>query len=540
MALGIVVSFFCFIMGDTIYCLSYVYGDWWCLCRFLLCFFCFCFVCFHFGYILQVTQQTQTVFKQSKDENNIHTKKNKMKNKIKNKIRMVFCVMGRWWIRKETWQNCNRIILFPCLGFFLEVQCLLIVFSFFFFLLGTFFFHNDPFFFCGLFVPVFMVLCKTFCKDWLPRTTYITNVHKNTLTMLKQKIKTKIKSAQNVKNKTKKWNEKKRTTIYHLGTIAFASLLVAIIEFTEWVLTYLEKKFTTEEKSPLQKFVLCLVHCCLRCLKCVLDKINRTGIVITTVYGWPFCAASMTGIGLIFRNILRATALSMVSGYLEILGKISITAINTGLMVLITNYAVGDEISSLVVPGIVEFFFLRSFFFVCFCFFFVSLVISPLFWGFLCFLFCFLHTNDFVKLFFFKHICVLSWVCVFFWVCVCGFIEKVNKVLIFYFFVCLCVLFKKKVIRPLRCIKNTNETHANTNTNTHTHKKKKQIYVLVSFAVAFQYMQLFEVGIQTIFICFLIDEKHNKTSGYMRASKKLRELINAKPPKSVQRELKKS
>jgi len=45
----------------------------------------------------------------------------------------------------------------------------------------------------------------------------------------------------------------KRVTWYHLGTLAFASLLIAIIEFIEYTLTYFEKKFRNSEPSPMQK-----------------------------------------------------------------------------------------------------------------------------------------------------------------------------------------------------------------------------------------------------------------------------------------------
>ena len=60
------------------------------------------------------------------------------------------------------------------------------------------------------------------------------------------------------------WDSFWRATIYHMGTLAFGSLLIAIIEFIEYTLTYFERKFRAGEPSPLQTAVLCLIKCILR------------------------------------------------------------------------------------------------------------------------------------------------------------------------------------------------------------------------------------------------------------------------------------
>ena len=93
---------------------------------------------------------------------------------------------------------------------------------------------------------------------------------------------------------------------------------------------------------------------------CICDKI----------IGWPFCAASLAGIGMVFRNVVRAAALQMVSGYLEVIGKIAIASITTGFMLIVVNYVEGDDISSLFFPALVFIHLLISVFFcfvLCFC-----------------------------------------------------------------------------------------------------------------------------------------------------------------------------
>lgn len=55
-----------------------------------------------------------------------------------------------------------------------------------------------------------------------------------------------------------------RTTFYHLGTLAFGSLLIAIIEFADYTLTYFEKQFLGSEPSPIKKFLICAIRCLLK------------------------------------------------------------------------------------------------------------------------------------------------------------------------------------------------------------------------------------------------------------------------------------
>jgi len=212
-------------------------------------------------------------------------------------------------------------------------------------------------------------------------------------------------------NKFSKWpvcNSLWRVTFNHMGTIAFASLLIAIVDFVEKTLTYFEKKFRNGEPSPVQKAVLAAIKCILRCVKCILNRINKNGLIICSIYGWPFCASSMKGIIVVMKNVIRASALTLVSGYLEKLGKIAIVCLNMAIcMAFAATYWEG-EMTSLIFPGV--------------------------------------------------------------------------------------------------------------------------ICALITVAICWHYMNLYEVGLSAIFICFLIDEERNKKSHEMKASHRLRNIIGATKP----------
>ena len=76
----------------------------------------------------------------------------------------------------------------------------------------------------------------------------------------------------------------------------------------------------------------CAVKCCLQCLQCVVDQINRNGLVT---------------------NGGRKAALLMVSGYLAGLGKLCILSLNMAISLLFASYYYGDALSSLIVPALV-------------------------------------------------------------------------------------------------------------------------------------------------------------------------------------------
>ena len=51
------------------------------------------------------------------------------------------------------------------------------------------------------------------------------------------------------------------------------------------------------------------------------------------------------------------------------------------------------------------------------------------------------------------------------------------------------------------------------------------IIFIISFGVAQLFMTVYDTAIDTVFLCFLIDEKHNKSSGQMLADPELREIV---------------
>merc|ERR1719494_1736179 len=90
-----------------------------------------------------------------------------------------------------------------------------------------------------------------------------------------------------------------RTIRYHLGTIAFASLIIAIIQTIRAFVAYLEKT-AGQKKTKIQKMIFKLIHCLLWIAEKCMDKISKNALIFTAIYGHALCPAAFASFKLIW------------------------------------------------------------------------------------------------------------------------------------------------------------------------------------------------------------------------------------------------
>jgi len=115
------------------------------------------------------------------------------------------------------------------------------------------------------------------------------------------------------------WN----ATIYHLGTVAFGSLILAIIRTIKTILEYIEKK-CKKFNNDLTKCLLKCCQCCLWCLEKFMRFINRNAYIMCAVKSTSFCKSARDAFNLLMRNLVRVVVLDSVVDFLLFLGKIVI------------------------------------------------------------------------------------------------------------------------------------------------------------------------------------------------------------------------
>jgi len=110
---------------------------------------------------------------------------------------------------------------------------------------------------------------------------------------------------------------------YHLGTVAFGSLLIAIIRFIRAILNQIEKKLLAHH-NDLTRCLLCLCKCCLWCLEKFMRFLNRNAYIMCAMKGSNFCVSAKDAFNLLMRNIVRVVVLNGIVNFLLFIGKLVI------------------------------------------------------------------------------------------------------------------------------------------------------------------------------------------------------------------------
>lgn len=116
-----------------------------------------------------------------------------------------------------------------------------------------------------------------------------------------------------------------RTFRYHFGSLAFGSLIIAIIQMIRVALEYLDHKLKGSE-NRLAKFFLKCLKCCFWCLEKFMKFLNRNAYILIAVYGKNFCTSAKDAFFLILRNIVRVVVLDKITDYVLFLSKLLVTA----------------------------------------------------------------------------------------------------------------------------------------------------------------------------------------------------------------------
>ena len=119
-----------------------------------------------------------------------------------------------------------------------------------------------------------------------------------------------------------------RTIRYHLGTLAFGSLILTFVRMIRVLIEYVEDKLKQySQDNTVVKAVLCLCKCCFYCLENFLKFLNRNAYIMTAVYGNSFCGGARRAFDLLFRNMARVVVLDKVTDFILFIGKLIVVGL---------------------------------------------------------------------------------------------------------------------------------------------------------------------------------------------------------------------
>jgi len=145
---------------------------------------------------------------------------------------------------------------------------------------------------------------------------------------------------------------------YHFGSAAFGSLIIAIIKTIRAVVAYLQKK-AKKSGNKLAMLVLCAIQCCMWCVEKTMKFINKNAYIQIAIFGYSFCKAARKAFFLILRNILRISAVSIVSSFVLLIGKV-LVPVGTTCVAYLALLTIQDRLTGIWAP--LFFTFVLSFF----------------------------------------------------------------------------------------------------------------------------------------------------------------------------------
>ncbi|KAM9502093.1 choline transporter-like protein 5-B isoform 3-T5 [Salvelinus alpinus] len=115
-----------------------------------------------------------------------------------------------------------------------------------------------------------------------------------------------------------------RAVRYHTGSLAFGSLILALVQMSRIVLEYLDHKLKGAHNA-FARFLICCLKCCFWCLEHFIKFMNRNAYIMMAIYGKSFCTSAKDAFFLLMRNVVRVAVLDKVTDFLLFLGKVLIS-----------------------------------------------------------------------------------------------------------------------------------------------------------------------------------------------------------------------
>jgi len=126
----------------------------------------------------------------------------------------------------------------------------------------------------------------------------------------------------------------KTTFRYHLGTVAFGSFILAVVQFIRYWMKYLEKQ-AAAQKNRVMVIVFKVVQCLLWCFEKCIKFLNKNAYIQTALMGTNFCTSAKNAFFLIMRNALRFGVVAILGTAMSLIGLTVITCGTVGVGYLI-------------------------------------------------------------------------------------------------------------------------------------------------------------------------------------------------------------
>ena len=127
---------------------------------------------------------------------------------------------------------------------------------------------------------------------------------------------------------------------YHLGSLAFGALLLAIVQFIQFMFEILKKQLESSgaANNRLVEYTTSCTRCCLACLERIVQFINKMAYIMIALKGDNFCASAKQGFEIAWSNPLRFGVVAGIGSVIMFIGKLMIASGTTASVYAFITY----------------------------------------------------------------------------------------------------------------------------------------------------------------------------------------------------------
>lgn len=123
---------------------------------------------------------------------------------------------------------------------------------------------------------------------------------------------------------------------YHVGSIAFGALIIAIMEMIKVTFEYVRRKYADAiGNNIVTKILVCCVRCCIWCLDYCVKQITKNAFIQIALTGENFCSSAWLSFWLVVRNAGRFTVVEGIGSILMFVGKATVLSLSGWIAYLI-------------------------------------------------------------------------------------------------------------------------------------------------------------------------------------------------------------
>jgi len=141
---------------------------------------------------------------------------------------------------------------------------------------------------------------------------------------------------------------------YHIGTVAFGSFLIALINMIRVIFEYFARHAKGLDQNKAGRCVIDCLRCCLYCFEACVRFVSKSAYIQTVMTSANFCGGAGDAIHLMTGSPLKIGMVHGLSTLFEYLGTLAIALSSTCIcyLVITTDSTYTDVLSSPVAPTV--------------------------------------------------------------------------------------------------------------------------------------------------------------------------------------------